>query len=155
MARAAKIRTSIGRVADSRWSRLARAAVHKYYTDLLGMRAAALSYWTLLSLVPLLAVTFSVLKAFGVDYFIEAFLLEALEPLGAGRSEITRRIVGFVSNAEAGVLGAVGVAGLFYTVVSLIGNIEDALNQIWRAQPCGLGLAATANISAWCWWGRW
>ncbi len=62
-------------------------------------------------------------------------MLEALEPLGVGRIEITRRIIGFVSNAEAGVLGAVGVAGLFYTVVSLIGNIEDALNQIWRAQP--------------------
>lgn len=135
MARAANIRTSIRRVADSRWSRLGRAAVHKYYTDLLGMRAAALSYWTLLSLVPFLAVTFSVLKAFGVDNFIDAFLLEALEPLGSGRTEITNRIIGFVSNAEAGVLGAAGVAGLFYTVVSLIGNIEEALNQIWRAQP--------------------
>ena len=135
MARAANIRTSIRRVADSRWSRLGRAAAHKYYTDLLGMRAAALSYWTLLSLVPFLAVTFSVLKAFGVDNFIDAFLLEALEPLGSGRTEITNRIIGFVSNAEAGVLGAAGVAGLFYTVVSLIGNIEEALNQIWRAQP--------------------
>jgi membrane protein len=114
---------------------LGRAAVHKYYTDLLGMRAAALSYWTLLSLVPFLAVTFSVLKAFGVDNLIDAFLLEALEPLGSGRTEITNRIIGFVSNAEAGVLGAAGVAGLFYTVVSLIGNIEEALNQIWRAQP--------------------
>ena len=135
MARAARIRTSIRRVADSRWSRLGRAAVDKYYTDLLSVRAAALSYWTLLSLVPFLAVMFSVLKAFGVDNFIDAFLLEALEPLGSGRSEITKRIIGFVSNAEAGVLGAVGVAGLFYTVVSLIGNIEEALNQIWRAQP--------------------
>lgn len=135
MVRAANIRTSIRRVAESRWSSLGRAAVHKYYTDLLSMRAAALSYWTLLSLVPFLAVTFSVLKAFGVDNFIDAFLLEALEPLGSGRVEITKRILGFVSNAEAGVLGAVGVAGLFYTVVSLIGNIEEALNQIWRSQP--------------------
>jgi membrane protein len=126
---------SIRRVADNRWSRLAREAVRKYYADMLNVRAAALSYWTLLSLVPFLAVTFSVLKAFGVDDFIEAFLLEALEPLGSGRIEITRRIVGFVSNADAGVLGAIGVAGLFYTVVSLIGNVEEALNQIWRSQP--------------------
>jgi membrane protein len=108
---------SIRRVADNRWSRLAREAVRKYYADMLNVRAAALSYWTLLSLVPFLAVTFSVLKAFGVDDFIEAFLLEALEPLGSGRIEITRRIVGFVSNADAGVLGAIGVAGLFYSVV--------------------------------------
>ncbi|MGH7852387.1 MAG: YhjD/YihY/BrkB family envelope integrity protein [Candidatus Binatia bacterium] len=122
-------------MAESRWTCLARAALHKYHVDLLSVRAAALSYWTLLSLVPFLAVTFSVLKAFGVEDLIEAFLLEAFEPLGSGRTEITKRLVGFVGNAEAGVLGAAGVAGLFYTVVSLIGNIEEALNQIWRAQP--------------------
>jgi membrane protein len=126
---------SIRRVTDSRLSRLARAAVCKYYIDLLSVRAAALAYWTLLSLVPFLAVTFSVLKAFAVENQIETFLLEALEPLGSGRAEMSKRIIGFVGNAEAGVLGAVGLAGLFYTVVSLIGSVEEALNQIWRAQP--------------------
>jgi membrane protein len=121
--------------AENRWSRLARAALRKYYADLLSLRAAALSYWTLLSLVPFLAVTFSVLKAFGVDSLIETFLLEGLEPLGSGRTEITNRIVGFVRNADVRLLGAAGLVGLFYTVISLIGNIEEALNQIWRAQP--------------------
>jgi membrane protein len=120
---------------ENRWSRLAHAALRKYYTDLLSVRAAALSYWSLLSLVPLLAVAFSVLKAFGVEDLIQAFLVKALEPLGSGRAEIASRIIGFVRNAQAGILGAAGVAGLFYTVVSLIGNVEEALNQIWRAQP--------------------
>lgn len=128
-------RFSIRAAADNRWSRLARAAGRKYYTDLLSVRAAALSYWTLLSLVPLLAVAFSVLKAFGVQNLIETFLIEALEPLGAGRAELTEQIVRFVGNARVGVLGAAGVAGLFYTALSLIGSIEEALNQIWRAQP--------------------
>jgi membrane protein len=126
---------SLRRVTQSRWSHLGRAALCKYSMDLLSVRAAALSYWTLLSIVPFLAVAFSVLKAFGVESTIDAFLLEALEPLGSGRGEITKRIVGFVSNAEAGVLGAAGIAGLFYTVVSLIGSIEEALNHIWRAEP--------------------
>jgi membrane protein len=45
------------------------------------------------------------------------------------------RIVGFVRNAQTGVLGAAGIVGLLYTVVSLIGNVEESLNQIWRAQP--------------------
>lgn len=129
-------RSSLRRVAvESRWSRLARAALRKYYADALSVRAAALGYWTLLSLVPLLAVTFSVLKAFGMEDSIQAFLLRALEPLGSGRIEIAMRIVDFVRNAQAGVLGAAGVAGLFYTVVSLVGSVEEALNQIWRAQP--------------------
>ena len=135
MARALKHQSFSRAALGSRWSRLARAALDKYNSDLLSLRAAALSYWTLVSVVPLLAVTFSVLKAFGVETLIERFLSEALEPLGAGRAAFTEQIVGFVSNAQVAVLGAAGVVGLFYTAISLIGSVEEALNQIWRAQP--------------------
>ena len=107
----------------------------KYYENMLGLRAASLTYATLLSLVPLLAVTFSVLKAFGVQQLIEPFLTQALAPLGPERIEITRRLIGFVDNTRVDVLGAVGVAGLFYSVIYLVSTVEEALNQIWRAQP--------------------
>ncbi|HME60409.1 MAG TPA: YihY/virulence factor BrkB family protein, partial [Candidatus Binatia bacterium] len=129
-------RDRIRRIAtENRWLRLGGAGLRKYYSDLLSVRAAALSYWSLLSVVPLLAVAFSVLKAFGLQNQMQTVLLQTLEPLGPDRNEIVRRMVGFVGNAQAGVLGAAGVAGLFYTVISLIGNVEEALNQIWRAQP--------------------
>ena len=107
----------------------------KYYENMLGLRAASLTYATLLSLVPLLAVTFSVLKAFGVQQLIEPFLTQALAPLGPDRIEITRRLIGFVDNTRVDVLGAVGVAGLFYSVIYLVSTVEEALNQIWRTQP--------------------
>jgi membrane protein len=110
-------------------------AVQRYYGDMLSLRAASLTYSTLLSLVPFLAVTFSVLKAFGVQYRIEPFLTQALAPLGPQRIEITARLVHFVNNTRVDLLGAVGVAGLFYTVVSLVGTVEESLNQIWRARP--------------------
>lgn len=139
MVHAAKIKPAPRRRRDdsalAQWQRLARAMLQKYYADQLSVRSAGLSYWTLLSLVPLLAVTFSVLKAFGGQDLIEPLLLEVLDPLGSGRIEITRRIVEFVNNTNVGVLGAAGLAGLFYTVIALIGNVEEALNQIWRAQP--------------------
>ena len=110
-------------------------AVQRYYGDMLSLRAASLTYSTLLSLVPFLAVTFSVLKAFGVQYRIEPFLTQALAPLGPQRIEITARLVHFVNNTRVDLLGAVGVAGLFYTVVSLVSTVEESLNQIWRARP--------------------
>jgi membrane protein len=91
-----------------------------------------LVYSTLLSLVPLLAVTFSILKAFGVHNQIEPLLLRALEPLGSKGEDLAWYMLGFVSNLRVGLLGAVGVASLFFTVISLIGQIEDALNHIWR-----------------------
>jgi membrane protein len=100
----------------------------------INLRAMALVYSTLLSLVPLLAVSFSVLKAFGAHQLIRPTLAEALEPLGTRGVEITDRIVRFVDNIQVGVLGTVGVAGLLYTALMLLDNIEDGMNQIWQAR---------------------
>jgi membrane protein len=118
-----------------RFSQFGHLLYLKYNENMLGLRAASLTYATLLSLVPLLAVTFSVLKAFGVQQLIGPFLTQALAPLGPDRIEITRRLIEFVDNTRVDVLGAVGVAGLFYSVIYLVSTVEEALNQIWRAQP--------------------
>ena len=118
-----------------RFSQFGHLLYLKYNENMLGLRAASLTYATLLSLVPLLAVTFSVLKAFGVQQLIEPFLTEALAPLGPERIQITRRLIEFVNNTRVDVLGAVGVAGLFYSVIYLVSTVEEALNQIWRTQP--------------------
>ncbi|MGH7231474.1 MAG: YhjD/YihY/BrkB family envelope integrity protein [Nitrospiraceae bacterium] len=114
--------------------RLAFAVASEFRHRLLDARAAGLVYTTLLSLVPFLAVMFSVLKAFGVHEQIEPVLAQALEPLGPKGQEITAQIIGFVNNMKVGVLGVVGVAGLFYTTYSLIDKIEGSLNAIWRAR---------------------
>ena len=100
----------------------------------LNLRAMSLVFTTLLSLVPLIAVAFSVLKAFGVHNQIEPFLLGVLEPLGPKGPEITANIIGFVQNVKVGVLGSLGVAMLFYTIISLIQKIEYAFNFVWRVK---------------------
>jgi membrane protein len=114
--------------------RLILAVAFEVRVRLLDARAAGLVYTTLLSLVPFLAVTFSVLKAFGAHQQIEPLLNQVLEPLGPKGAEVTGQIIGFVNNLKVGVLGAVGVAGLFYTTYSLIDKIEQALNAIWRVR---------------------
>ena len=106
----------------------------KVQDDALSLRAMSLTYVTLLSLVPLLAVMFAVLKAFGAQNLIEPSLAQALEPLGEQGAEITRRVLEFVNNLRVGVLGALGVAVLFYTVISLISKIEDSLNHVWQVR---------------------
>lgn len=114
--------------------RLVLVAVAEFQESVLSIRATSLVYTTLLSLVPFLAVTFSVLKAFGVHQQIQPILAQALDPLGPKGAEITTNIIRFVDNLKVGVLGAVGVAGLFYTTYSLIEKIEEALNSIWRVE---------------------
>ncbi len=114
--------------------RLVLVAAAEFHESFLSIRATSLVYTTLLSLVPFLAVTFSVLKAFGVHQQIEPVLSQAFDPLGEKGAEITANIIQFVDNLKVGVLGAVGVAGLFYTTYSLIEKIEEALNSIWRVE---------------------
>jgi membrane protein len=114
--------------------RLATAVGMEFRNRLLDARAAGLVFTTLLSLVPFLAVMFSVLKAFGIHHVIEPSLAQALEPLGPKGQEITNTIVRFVDNIKIGVLGVVGIGGLFYTTYSLIDKIEQALNAIWQVR---------------------
>ena len=96
------------------------------------LRAMGLVYTTLLSMVPLLAVGFSVLKGFGIHNQIEPLLQAAFVHLGDQGDEIATYIIGFVDNIKVGILGAVGIALLFYTVISLVQKIEAALNYTWR-----------------------
>lgn len=98
----------------------------------LNLRAMSLVYSTLLSLVPLLAVSFSMLKAFGAHNQLEPVLYNFMEPLGAKGQEVADSIVGFVENIEVGVLGSVGVGLLIYTVISLLQKIESAFNFVWH-----------------------
>ena len=98
----------------------------------LTLRAMGLVYTTLLSIVPLLAISFSVLKAFGVYNQIRPALMRFLEPLGEKGVEITARIMQFIENINVGVLGSVGLALLLYTAVSLVHKVEESFNYIWH-----------------------
>src|SRR5690554_3525323 len=92
----------------------------------------SLVYTTLLSIVPLLALSFSVLKALGVHQRMEPFLFQFFQPMGPEGVEMAERILGFVDNMKVGVLGSVGLGLLVYTVVSLVQKIERSFNMIWR-----------------------
>jgi membrane protein len=105
-----------------------------FVENLVNLQAMALAFKTLLSLAPLLAVVFSILKAFGVHNRMEPALAEALAPLGDKGKEITVYLIGFVDKMSAGALGTIGLVALFITVLSLMGTIEQAFNRIWRVR---------------------
>ncbi len=100
-------------------------------SDEFSMRAMSLVYTTLLSLVPLLAVSFSVLKGFGIHTKAEIFLYQFLEPLGPRGVDLSMKIIQFVENVKVSVLGSIGLVMLMYTAVSLAQQIESALNYLW------------------------
>ncbi len=105
-----------------------------FIENLVKLQAMALAFKTLLSLAPLLAVIFSILKAFGVHNRMQPVLAEALAPLGEKGQEITAHLIGFVDKMSAGALGSIGMVTLFIMVLSLMGTIEGAFNHIWRVK---------------------
>jgi membrane protein len=120
--------------------RLAMVLVRDLVSGELTMRSMSLVYTTLLSIVPLLALSFSVLKGFGVHNQIEPMLVEFLAPLGPQGAEISTRIVEFIERMNVGVLGSVGLGLLLYTAVSLMQKIEKSFNHIWHVStPRGMG----------------
>lgn len=100
----------------------------------LNLYAMSLVYTTILSIVPVLAVSFSVLKAFGVHNQLEPTLLAFLAPLGERGDELTQQIIQFVDNIQVGVLGALGLGFLIYTVISLLQKVEESFNFIWKTR---------------------
>ena len=98
-------------------------------------RAQALTYTTMLSLVPLMAITFSILAAFGVHNELEPLLRTALAFLGEeGAADFARTLIGFVENTRGIILGGVGFVVLLYTAVNLMTTVESAFNRIWRVE---------------------
>ena len=98
------------------------------------VRSAALTFYTLMSLVPILAVVFAVVKGFGLT----DGLVENLYELFPQHPETVDYIVGFAENAlartQGGVVAAVGLVMLFWAVIRVFGSIENAFNNIWEVK---------------------
>lgn len=100
----------------------------------LPLRAMGLVYVTILSIVPLLAISFSVLKGFGFHRQMEPILYNFLEPLGERGVELTNQVVAFVDNIQGDVLAGVGLVLLFITTISMAQKVEDSFNFVWRVE---------------------
>jgi membrane protein len=113
--------------------RIIFAVIRDLANGQISLHAMSLVYTTILSIVPLLALSFSVLKAFNVQDKFTPMLYSFLEPMGEKGLEIHQQILSFVDNMKVGVLGIVGFVLLFVTAVSLVQKIERAFNTIWLA----------------------
>lgn len=92
------------------------------------LRASALTYNTLLSLVPMLAFMLAFLKGLGVGNLLEPLLLSLL---AVGSEDTVQAVLGYASKIEVSTLGGIGLGTLVLTTVLQVGNVERSLNEIW------------------------
>ncbi|NDV66856.1 YihY/virulence factor BrkB family protein [Bacteroides sp. 224] len=97
-------------------------------------RASALTYSSLLAVVPILAILFAIARGFGFENLIESQLIQ----FSSGVNYDTKEIMGFVDNylkeAKSGVFLGVGLIMLLWSVVNLTSNIENTFNRIWQVK---------------------
>ena len=105
--------------------------IRDMFSGQLTLRAMSLVYTTLLSIVPLIAFSFSVLQGFGVHNRLEPLLFELLAPLGNQGAEITRRVIELVDGVRGGVLGGISLAFFIYTAISMVQKVEESFNYVW------------------------
>jgi membrane protein len=99
-----------------------------FVRDRLLLHATALAYVTALSLIPLLALAFSLIDALGVRQDLAKIVVGQIT---AGSPQAADWILRFVEGVNFGGLGTLGATTLFLTTVLALGNIEKALNEIW------------------------
>ena len=97
----------------------------------LTLRAMSLVYTTLLSVVPLIAFSFSVLKGLGKHKELEPLLYDFLAPLGPQGEQITQQVISLVDNVKGSVLGGVSLAFFIYTAISMVQKVEESFNYVW------------------------
>lgn len=102
--------------------------IKDFWSDQCLLRASALSFTTILSIVPFFALTFAVLKGLGVQNILEPFILEKVT---AGSQEVVDRIITYINNTNMTSMGTIGLLTLIVTAITLLGNIEEAFNIIW------------------------
>jgi membrane protein len=106
----------------------AALVMQDFLRDRCMLRASALTYASLLAIVPLLALTFALLKAFGVQNALEPLILEKLN---VGSQAVVSSLLAYVENTQVGRMGVFGLLFLLIAVISLLSNIEESFNHVW------------------------
>lgn len=98
------------------------------------LRASSLTFFTILSIVPVVAMAFGIAKGFGFERMLERQLLENFP----GQQEVIQQVIAFaekmLANTKGGLIAGIGVGVLFWTVIKVLGHIEASLNAIWRVE---------------------
>lgn len=116
-----------------RFYKIFHIAAHSPFNSRILSHASALSFTLLLSLIPMLAMIFSIAKGFGIQEKIEPLLLE--KALGGEiGADLIPKIIEYVDNTNVAALGSIGLLFIVYILAALLGQIEDSFNRIWSVK---------------------
>lgn len=111
--------------------RIILLAIKGFKEDKCTLQASAMTYFSALSIVPVIALIFAIAKGFGFDQVLEKRLIESFQ----GQEEVLNWVMQFahsmLESAKGGMIAGIGIAFLLWSVMKLLGNIENSFNDIW------------------------
>ncbi len=114
-----------------KWLRIAYLSVRGFYRDKCTLNASSLTYYTLMSIVPVIAMFFAIARGFGYHENLRRDLLERFQDQNAALVAIFDYADKFLEQARGGVIAGIGLIILFWSVTFLLFSLEGILNQIW------------------------
>jgi membrane protein len=118
-----------------RWLSVARyvfALFRDFTRGELNLRATSLVYTTMVAIVPLLALSFSAMRALGLHRSLEPLIMSVLAPIGPRAGELTERIMHSIDNVHGSMLASVSVVLLIVSALSMAQKVETSFNFVWR-----------------------
>ena len=116
-----------------KYLRVLMLSLRGFNEDKVQVKASALTYYTMMSIVPVLALVFAIAKGFGLEQFVERMIISNFE----GQEQIMHTLINFAHNmlsAKGGIMVLVGIVMLLWSVIKILTNIEHALNDIWQVE---------------------
>lgn len=114
-----------------KYLRVVIIAAKEFIDDRCPLRASALTFYSLLSIVPIVAMAFAIAKGFGLQKHLETQLLEKF----SGQEVVILQVIEFsrnmLQNTKGGIIAGVGIAVLLWAVVNVLSQIEETFNDIW------------------------
>jgi membrane protein len=115
-----------------KWLRIFVLSIKRFHTDRCVIRASALTYYTLMSIVPILALFFAVASGLGLQEYLREELLKRFQDQSTAFTEIIRFAERLLEETRGGIIAIVGFGVLFWSSIRLLEGIEDSLNHIWE-----------------------
>lgn len=109
-------------------------SIQRFMRDRIVNKAAALTYSTLLSIVPILALVFAIARGFDFSALMEMQFRKGFEGQSEAVDTLMELINSYLAHAKSGIFIGVGLLMLLWTVITLTGNIERVFNQIWQVK---------------------
>jgi len=103
-----------------------------FFEDRAAVRAAALTYFTMLSIVPIFAIAFAIARNFGFEDMLHEFINKHMQDQVEVMKWVTGMVDSLLSETKEGVIAGVGGVILFWSVIQVLNNIEASFNDIWQ-----------------------